>query len=55
MKKPATKPKEKMMPGTLAVEKYRPEMNKLTDAERERLLAQAMAAIYGQATGGGPL
>jgi len=38
MKKPAAKPKEKKTPGTLAVEKYRPRMNKLPDAERERLL-----------------
>jgi hypothetical protein len=48
MKKPAAKPKEKKTLGTLAVEKYRPKMNKLTDAERERLLAQAMVTIYGQ-------
>jgi len=48
MKKPAAKAKEKKTPGTLAVEKYRPKMNKLTDAERERLLAQAMVTIYGQ-------
>jgi hypothetical protein len=44
----APKPKEKKTPGTVAVEKYRPRMNKLTDAERERLLAQAMVTIYGQ-------
>jgi hypothetical protein len=48
MKKPAAKAKEKKTPGTLAVEKYRPKMNKLTDAERKRLLAQAMVTIYGQ-------
>jgi hypothetical protein len=43
MKKPATKPKEMRTPGTRAVEKYRPRMNRLTDAEREKLLVQAMA------------
>ncbi len=48
MKKPAAKPKGEKTPGTVAVEKYRPKMNKLTDAERERLLAQAMVTIYGQ-------
>jgi hypothetical protein len=48
MKKRAAKSKEKKTPGTAAVEKYRPRMNKLTDTERERLLAQAMATIYGQ-------
>ena len=35
-------------PGTVIVEKYRPQMNKLTDAERARLLARAMTTIYGQ-------
>jgi hypothetical protein len=45
MKKAASKPKEKKTPGTIAVEKYRPKMNKLTKAERKRLLAQAMVTI----------
>ena len=48
MKKPDAKPKEKKTPGTAAVEKYRPRMNKLTDAERKKLLAQAMVTIYGE-------
>jgi len=48
MKKTDAKNREKKSSGTVAVEKYRPRMNKLTDAERERLLGQAMAAIYGQ-------
>ena len=39
---------EKKTPGTVAVEKYRPAMNKLTDAEREKLIARAMVTIYGQ-------
>ena len=30
------------------VDKYRPRMNKLTDVEREKLLALAMVTIYGQ-------
>lgn len=38
--------KEKKTPGTVAVEKYRPRMNKLTDAEREKLLAHAMVTVY---------
>ena len=46
--KKAVTPKEKKTPGTLAVEKYRPRMNKLTDAEREKLLAHAMVTIYDQ-------
>jgi hypothetical protein len=48
MKKSAARPKERKTPGTVAVEKYRPRMNKLTDAEREKLLAQAMVTIYGE-------
>jgi hypothetical protein len=40
MKKTASRLKEKKTPGTLVVEKYRPRMNKLTNAEREKLLAQ---------------
>jgi hypothetical protein len=43
MKKPAARTKEKKTPGTAAVEKYRPRMNRPTDAEREKLLAHAMA------------
>lgn len=48
MKKAAPKPKEKKTSGTAIVEKYRPRMNKLSDTERERLLARAMGTIYGQ-------
>jgi len=48
VKKASGNPKEKKSSGTLAVEKYRPKMNKLSDAEREKLLAQAMVTIYGQ-------
>jgi hypothetical protein len=40
MNNPAAKLKEKKTNGTLVVEKYRPRMNKLTNAEREKLLAQ---------------
>ena len=47
-KKPAASKPEKKTPGTIAVEKYRPAMNKLTDAEREKLMARAMVTIYGQ-------
>ena len=47
-KKPVANTTGKKTPGTLAVEKYRPAMNKLTDAEREKLMARAMVTIYGQ-------
>jgi hypothetical protein len=39
---------EKKTPGTVIVEKHRPAMNKITDAEREKLMARAMVTIYGQ-------
>jgi hypothetical protein len=48
MKEPTAKHSEKKTPGTRMMEKYRPLMNKLTDAEREKLMAQAMVTIYGQ-------
>ena len=47
-KKPAASGPEKKTPGTVTVEKYRPAMNKLTDAERAKLMARAMVTIYGQ-------
>jgi hypothetical protein len=43
--KSAAKPEEKKTPGTIMVEKYRPKMNKLTDAKREELMALAMRTI----------
>jgi hypothetical protein len=39
--------REGKSPGTRIVEKYRPRMNKLTAAERERLLQRAMQLAYG--------
>ena len=48
MKKNAANLKELKSPGAVIVEKYRPQMNKLTDADREKLLAQAMVTIYAQ-------
>jgi hypothetical protein len=47
-KKPIVNASGKKTPGTAAVERYRPAMNKLTDAEREKLLARAMVTIFGQ-------
>ena len=47
-KKSGANTREKKTPGTVAVEKYRPAMNKLTDAQREKLMARAMVTIYGQ-------
>jgi len=34
-------------PGTRIVEKYRPQMNELSEAERKQLLREGLAAIYG--------
>jgi hypothetical protein len=47
-KKPVANATEKKTRGTVIVEKYRPAMNKLTDAQREKLMARAMVTIYGQ-------
>ena len=47
-KKSAGNTAERKTSGTVIVEKYRPAMNKLTDAEREKLMARAMVTIYGQ-------
>ena len=47
-KKPVANATEKKTPWTVIVEKYRPAMNKLTDAQREKLMARAMVTIYGQ-------
>ena len=41
-------------PGTLAVEKYRPKMNALSDAERQKLLAKAMLTIYAEPQNASP-
>ena len=38
----------KKTPGTLAVEKHRPLMNKLTDAQRQRLRQRAAELLYGR-------
>ena len=39
---------EKKTPGTLAVEKHRPLMNKLTNAQRQRLRQRAVELLYGR-------
>jgi len=39
---------EKKTPGTLAVEKHRPAMNKLSEAERRRLRRRAAELLYGR-------
>ena len=44
---PATREKTR---GTRIVEKYRPKMNNLSEAERKRLLEEGLAVIYGSAT-----
>ena len=38
---------EKKTPGTLAVEKHRPLLNKLSEAERRRLRTRAAELLYG--------
>lgn len=40
-------PKQKKTPGTIMAEEIRASANKLTDAERESLLGDAMRIIYG--------
>ena len=47
-KKAKTSDQTAKTPGTLAVEKYRPKMNALSDAERQKLLAKAMVTIYAE-------
>lgn len=47
--KAAPSKKEPKTWGTKVVEKYRPRMNKLTAAQRERLLERAMKIAYGDA------
>lgn len=45
--KAAKSPIEKKTAGTLAVEKHRPLMNRLSDAERRRLRQRAAELLYG--------
>ncbi len=46
--KAAKKIVEKKTPGTLTVEKHRPLMNKLTNAQRQRLRQRAAELLYGR-------
>ena len=48
-KKPVADTREKKTPGTVAVEKYRPAMNKLTAREREALIAEVASVVRGAA------
>jgi len=41
---------EKKTAGTLAMERHRPLMNKLSDADRRRLRRRAAALLYGSET-----
>jgi hypothetical protein len=45
--KAANKTEAKKTPGTLAVEKHRPLMNKLTAAQRQRLRQRTAKLLYG--------
>ena len=45
--KVANKTEARKTPGTLAVEKHRPQMNKLTPAQRQRLRQRAAELLYG--------
>ena len=46
--KTATTRREKKTSGTIAVEKHRPLMNKLTAVERRRLRLRAAELLYGR-------
>jgi hypothetical protein len=46
-KKRHAKPREKKTPGAVMAAEARARANRLTEAERESLLAYAMRAIYG--------
>ena len=46
--KSAKPPLEKKTAGTLAVEKHRPAMNRLSDGQRRRLRQRAAELLYGQ-------
>ena len=45
--KAANKTEARKTPGTLAVEKHRPLMNKLTSAQRQRLRQRTAELLYG--------
>jgi hypothetical protein len=46
-KQPAGADAERKTSGMKLVEKYRPRMSKLTDAERQKLMARGLQIIYG--------
>ena len=46
-KKPMAAEAEPKTSGMKLVEKYRPRMSRLTDAERQRLMARGLQIIYG--------
>ena len=46
-KQPAGAVSEQKTSGMKLVEKYRPRMSKLTDAERQKLMARGLQLIYG--------
>jgi hypothetical protein len=45
---------EKKTPGTLVVEKYRPQMNKWTAAQRSQLRGRAMGIAFGHESASAP-
>ncbi|MCI0535430.1 MAG: hypothetical protein L0Z50_09380 [Verrucomicrobiales bacterium] len=47
-KKPIRLETEPKTSGMKLVEKYRPRMSRLTDAERQRLMARGLQIIYGE-------
>jgi hypothetical protein len=47
-KKPATSPAGDKSSGVRVVEKYRPRMSRLSDAERQKLMARGLQIIYGR-------
>ena len=46
-KKPMTPKAEPKTSGMKLVEKYRPRMSRVTDAERQKLMARGLQIIYG--------
>jgi len=47
-KKSAASVSQRKSSGTKLVEKYRPRMSRLSDVERQRLMARGLQIVYGQ-------
>ena len=49
-KKPVASGSQPKSSGTKLVEKYRPRMSRLSDVERQKLMARGLQIIYGDTT-----